>query len=271
MSGGVPAAGHLASRLRRILFPRRFSSETMKKSYSFRWLVQGCVLIFLTVLQAVAADDLSFLSDEFGDSRTLVNFQRVYQVEGSGANQLQTFDINTSRPGSLVMIPFSSTWYQNFRGELAFKNVTGDFVVTTEVESTGRSGSGAPQSTYSLGGIMVRAVRPGVTNPSSWTPGGENYVFLSLGAAGIAGAYQFEVKTTSNSVSSLTSWPATNRAIIQVARVGNALIMLRQQAGGPWVVHRRYSRPDLGRTLQVGLTTYTDWPTASQYSPAIHN
>jgi hypothetical protein len=225
------------------------------------------------LLQVVvrAADDLNALSDEFQDSATLENFQRVYQTEGWGANQLQTFDINVSRPGRMVMMPYTSTWFQDYRGVLAFKNVTGDFVVTTDVEPVSRSGNGAPRSQYSLAGIMVRAPRPTVTSPSTWRPGGENYIFLSLGAAQSPGVFQFEVKTTINSVSNLEVSPGASRATIQVARLGNAFLTLRRTAGGSWVVHRRYTRPDLPQTLQVGLTCYTDWPTASTYSPLVHN
>jgi len=100
-----------------------------------------------------------------------------------------------------------------------------------------------------------------MTSPAQWTPGGQNYVFLSLGAASNPGTYQYEVKTTSNSVSTLyISNNAPARASIQVARLGPHLIMLRRDQGGAWQVHRRYFRPDMPAMLQAGLTVYTDWP-----------
>jgi len=100
-----------------------------------------------------------------------------------------------------------------------------------------------------------------MTNPAQWTPGGQNYVFLSLGAANAPGTYQYEVKTTSNSVSTLyISNNAPARASIQVARLGPHLLMLRRDQGGVWQIHRRYYRPDMPATLQAGLTVYTDWP-----------
>jgi hypothetical protein len=61
-----------------------------------------------------------------------------------------------------------------------------------------------------------------------------------------------------------------NRAIIQWARIGRYFIALRN-VNGQWTVHRRYDRPDLPSTLQVGMTTYTDFPTASSVSPFVHN
>ncbi len=215
------------------------------------------------------ADDLTPLSDEFNDASTILQFQRVYQVEMWGANQLELFDINTTRPGMMVMMPFTSTWYNDYRGELAFKLVQGDFVVTTDVQVSQRNGTGAPRSQFSLAGIMVRTPRQ--VTPQTWTPGGENYIFLSLGAANQPGTFQFEVKTTVNSVSTLEISSGTNRATIQVARIGPYLIALRQIQGGSWTVHRRYLRPDMPATLQVGLTSYTDYPTCSTFPPFTHN
>ncbi|HEX9501371.1 MAG TPA: hypothetical protein VGA10_06940, partial [Thermoanaerobaculia bacterium] len=168
---------------------------------------------------AMAADDLTPLSDEFNDASTLSQWKRVYVVEGWPANQLEVQDINTTRPGHMVMIPFTSTWYNDYRGELTFKEVTGDFVVTTDVEATQRNGTGAPRSRFSLGGIMIR--NPRQITPATWQPGGENYLFLSLGSADQPGMFQFEVKSTVNSNSVLIPTLAgTGHAIIQYARIG---------------------------------------------------
>ena len=206
-----------------------------------------------------AYDDLTILSDEFDAAHSVTNWQRIYQVEGWGNDVLQQFHINTSRPGRMTMVPYTSSWYAEWRGELTFKTVTGDFVITTDVEPRNRTGNGAPGSQYSLAGIMVRAPRA-MTSAAQWTAGGQNYVFLSLGAASNPGTYQFEVKTTSNSVSTLQISSGVPRASIQVARIGPHLIMLRRDEGDVWQVHRRYFRPDMPATLQAGLTVYTDWP-----------
>jgi hypothetical protein len=198
--------------------------------------------VFLVLLPAVQAhDDLTALSDEFDDSLSLVHWRSLWQTEGWGANQLLTRDINTTEPGRLVLVPHASTWYRDWRGVLEYKDLTGDFVVTTDVEPRRRSGAGAPQSAFSLAGIMVRAPRNGVTSPATWTPGGENYVFLSLGTGDSPGQFQFEVKTTLNSDSVLHLSPGVARARIQVARIGTTFVMLRQNDGGPWVVHQRYA------------------------------
>ena len=133
------------------------------------------LLIALIAASTFASDDLTPLSDEFDDMSTLSRWQRVYVVEGWGANQLETQNINGTRAGRMVMMPFTSTWFNDYRGELTFKEVQGDFIVTADVEATSRSGSGPPSSAFSLAGLMVRAPRQ--ITPATWRPGGENYIF----------------------------------------------------------------------------------------------
>jgi hypothetical protein len=235
-----------------------------------RW--SALLLLFLAGLafaDNVLGDDLVALSDEFNDASTLSQWQRIYAVEGWNANQLEKQDINTTRAGRMFMEPYTSTWYNDYRGELTFKTVTGDFVVTTDVEVTSRTGSGAPHSQYSLAGIMIRAPRN--ITAQTWQPGGENYVFLSLGAASNPGTFQNEVKTTVNSLSTLpiTSAPSGHMQI-QVARIGPFVITLRN-SDGTWVVHRRFFRGDFPQTMQVGMTVYTDFGTCSTFVPVVHN
>lgn len=233
-------------------------------SIKILWVCGACCLA------AQAADDLQPLSDEFRSPATRANWLRIFETEGWGNDALATFDLSGQYPGRLLLVPHSSTWYQEWRGELTYKVVTGDFVITTDVEVSGRAGSGAPQSAFSLAGIMVRSPR-GMTTPAQWTAQGQNYVFLSLGTGDTPGTFQHEVKTTVNSVSTLELSPGTSRAQIQVARIGPHLILLRRPQGGDWVVHRRYARPDFPATLQAGLTVYTDWPSCERVGFAAQN
>jgi len=220
----------------------------------------------LTWAPARAQDDLAALSTEFESPADLTAFQRVHEAEGSAADQLAR---GVVEEGWLVLEPHPSTWYQDYRGVLLFKPVSGDFVVTTHAVVSGRDG-GAPRSNFSLGGLMVRTPRQ--ITPQTWRPGQENYLFLSLGATQTPGQYTWEVKTTVNSDSQLHIEPAGgNEGTIRVARVGPHFVMLKRDGDGPWTVHRRYRRDDLPAELQVGLTCYTDWPFASRTPPAQHN
>lgn len=234
---------------------------------------------------------VSGLSDEFDDPSTLTDWQRVHESEGWNADQLDQWDIGTTRAGQMSLIPNTVSWYQDYRGPLVFKEVTGDFVVTTRLEITDRDEIGGSDDddvpsdgSFSLGGVMIRTPRD-ISSPTDWVPGtmaddgtntGENYVFLSMGhGAGTSNnGFTLEVKTTRNSDSQLELTPLqgdANSIIIQTARVGNSVITLYQRPGEQWRVHRRYTRDDMPETLQVGLVSYSDYGKVSTYSPLYHN
>ena len=216
------------------------------------------------------ADDLASLSDEFDDPKTIGNWLRVFEVERTGADQLERFDMGRTQDGWMALVPYTSTWYRDYRGELVHKRVSGDFVVTTRVHTAGRNGRGAPSRPYSLAGIMVRTARD--ASPQAWRPGGENYIFLSHGSANRPGSYQFEVKTTVNSDSQLEINDTRHaEAEIRIARIGEHFVLLRREPERQWTVHRRYHRRDMPRELQVGMTVYTDYENASRLDAAQHN
>lgn len=232
----------------------------------------GTISVVLTCTAlAIAGNDLAVLTDEFADSATLTEWSRVHETEQWFADQLEVYDIDTTRRGRLVMMPYTVTWYQDWRGPLSYKEVTGDFVITTQVEVTGRDGVSIPQAQFSLAGLMMRT--PRAITPATWTAGGENYVFFSLGQGNNGGAtYQYEHKTTTNSNSVLTLTPAPGPTVIlQLARLGEYVILLRREPGQPWVVHHRFHRADLPATLQVGLVAYTDWRKVEIFTPFVHN
>ena len=251
----------------------------VRVSMKHRFLL--CLFIFVigsaSILNEIHAqersrvqDDLNSLSDEFDDPATIKQWSRIYQTEKTNADQLEKYDIAQTRPGWMVMMPYTSTWYMDYRGVLVYKQVKGDFVVTSNLRVARRGGDGAPLSNYSLAGLMIRTPRN--VTPQTWQPGGENYIFLSLGSARRAGTFQFEVKTTLNSRSNLAVTDAgTPTALIQIARIGNDFILLKKTPSGNWNIHQRYRRTDMPDELQVGLTVYTDYSTASRMRPAQQN
>lgn len=255
------------------------------------------------------SDDIAPLSDEFGDSGTEANWQRVSATEGWGPSKLETWNINSSRSGHMRLMPYSSSWYETWTGEMVFKPVTGDFVATLRMQAQRRGGlPGRPTSIYSLGGIMVRSPHaysnaspvpdpgPAVVLPwpppasgqpnhytTPWTRNNENYIFLSYGYAdaaswgNVANTWYCEVKTTTNSSSTLyavqNGIPAnTDLVTLQMVRVGNTFVVMRRHGeGGPWIIENRYVRNDMPQTLQLGVTTYTDWDTVDNMEQFHHN
>jgi len=220
-----------------------------------------------------ADDDLGCLSDEFDDPASIADWQRLHEVEQWYNDQLETYDIDTSQPGRMFTMPYTCTWFQDYRGPMSFKTVSGDFAITAFVEASARDGESIPgvEGLFSLAGLMMRTPRD--VTPETWEPGGENYVFLSIGY-GVSSppTFQFEVKTTIDSDSTLVlSESSGGSAALQLARLGEYVICLRQMPGDEWLVHRRYHRPDFPETLQVGLVTYTDWVKVAPFDPFVHN
>jgi hypothetical protein len=211
------------------------------------------------------------LTDEFDNAATLTNWTRIEQAESWPNDPLQTWNINTATPGSMTMIPHTVTWFRDYRGPLVFKPVTGDFAITASVRATGRDGVSVPSSQFSLAGLMLRTPRS--ITPATWTPGGENYVFLSTGYGFANPArFQYEVKTTIDGDSQLVLSDAPGpESVMQVVRIGPHIICLRQPLGGAWVVHARYRRDDMPATVQAGLFAYTDWQKVSIFDPFVHN
>jgi hypothetical protein len=245
----------------------------------------------LETRQLMAATPIAGLSDEFDDAATTAQWQRVNDVEGWNADQLNVYDIDATQAGRMVQEPHTTGWYQNYRGPMAFQLVTGDFAFTTQVHITDRDDIGGSDANdvpgdadYSLAGAMIRTPRDITDALTEWAPGsmaddgtnnGENYIFLSAGyGAGNPDEFAMEVKTTRNSDSQLEVTPLgsdTGVVNVQLARIGNSVIAMYQLPGHEWQVHRRYSRPDMPETIQVGLVTYSDWEKVSDFDPFTQN
>ncbi len=230
-------------------------------------------ILSLSVLLAgpTLANEVWPLNDEFDDSSTLADWQRVDVVEQWGAEPLETWDIDTSEPGRMTLVPTTATWFRNWRGALAFKEISGDFAITTNARVTARDGVSLPDpaSEYSLGGIMIRT--PRTITPATWTPGGENFVFLSVGQ-GNANRWQNEIKTTTDSDSELRlSNAAGPDCELRIVRLGTVVVALLRDPCDVWRIHDRFERTDLPDTLQAGVVAYTDWAKCQTFDPFVHN
>jgi len=225
--------------------------------------------IFSTIIDA---QQLIPSSDEFNRACSLSDWNSVNDDECWNASHLETIDIDSIHSGNLTLIPWTTAWYGNYRSNLHYKEVSGNFSYTIRVSATNKEANGIPSSNYSLAGAMVRAPIELTDCNSGWVTGQENYVFLSLGFAAGSNPPHFEVKSTTNSNSNLNITSIdTASAIIKLLRIDNAIIAMHQVDGANWQIRQRYDRTDFPDTLLVGNVAYTDWDKVNDYTTPFHN
>ncbi len=225
-------------------------------------------VVFLLVCFNINAQWIE-LSDEFDKTCDLSDWINIETTEGWDNSHLESFDVNLSNPGKLTMMPWTTAWYASRRSNLLYKEVSGDFVFTSEVTAMNKTGDDQPSSAYSLAGLMIRTPKVVTANGPI---GDENYVFLSIGTASSNAVGQFEIKNTVNSNSSLNITNiGTTTAQIRMVRVGGAIVVMYRLPGGEWEIRNRYNRSDMPVNVQVGFVTYTDWDKVNTYSIEFHN
>lgn len=197
--------------------------------------------------------DLTSLSTRFDRPESLRGWNE-FQVAG----WVPKWNPPKVENGRLVLQPRSSGWFEdNYAGHL-YREVTGDFIVTTRIRVQGTK-TATPQRSFSLAGLFIRA--PRTFTRESWKPKGENWLFFSTGTAFPAGKPQFEIKSTYDSLSTLkisAAKPGWTR--LRVARSGELFTLLYQEEGSQdWKMIDQFIRPDLPETLNVGITAYADW------------
>ncbi|NET53469.1 MAG: DUF1349 domain-containing protein [Merismopedia sp. SIO2A8] len=201
----------------------------------------------------VITNDLSALSTRFDRTEVLQDWQE-FQVEG----WVPKWEPPRIEDGRLVLQPKSSGWFEDNTAGHLYHEITGDFIVTTQIKVEGVH-TPVPQQSFSLAGLLIR--EPRMVTQETWTPNNENWLFFSVGTAVPAGRPQFEIKSTYNSLSTLKISDATTGWMqLRVARSGELFTLLYKEEGAmEWQVLDQFIRPDLPETLNVGLTAYADW------------
>jgi regulation of enolase protein 1 (concanavalin A-like superfamily) len=200
-------------------------------------------------------DDLAALGDEFATGASLARWTQFHVTEG-WPSMVRRAEVRPAT-GELYLEPHTSGWYADFHAPFLYQEVTGDFVVTARLRADALDG-GVPKTPWSLAGLMARA--PRAITRATWTPRGENWVFITTGVAEEPGVPVFETKTTVQSQSQLRLHPARAGWVeLRMTRVGPAFELASRYDGEAWVVRARFERADLPATLQVGLNAYTDW------------
>ncbi|WAS95070.1 hypothetical protein [Nannocystis punicea] len=247
----------------------------MRASILALFILSGCIVTRLSAPtarladheQSLAApeepppDELAALDDEFADPASLAGWQSFSRAEG-WPEQARQIDVGATEPGHLTFVPYTSFWLYDYHAPFLFREVTGDFMVTTRVRVTGAA-TEVPRQKYSLAGLMARAPHP--EGASAWRKGQEQWIFITAGT-GDGDVPQIETKNTVRSVSRLQLSPGkTGWVELRLVRRGATFLLLRRFEGEAWVLARREEKPDMPATLQVGPIAYTDWNSSRSY------
>ncbi len=211
-------------------------------------------------LSKPVSDDIEALSDEFNDAASLANWQRYYQVEG-WPDKMMNIDVNRTRLGHLFIEPTTCGWYRDSNAPFLFKEVDSNFVVETRLRVSGKS-SELPQRLFSLAGLFVRTPRKitAACQNSTWTPGDENWLFLTIGVGNRTDRPQLEAKNTIDSMGEpILSDADTGWVELKITRIEQDFRLEHRFPGRTWVEDTCFIRADMPDTLQVGLTAYSDW------------
>jgi len=203
----------------------------------------------------IFAQDISALNDDFSDTSSLKKWSILHQVE-KWPNKLNTLKIED---GKLILEPRTSGWFQDGNAPFVYKTINGDFDVKARVKSSGIS-SDIATSLWSLGGLMVRI--PRTETAENWSPGKENWIFMTTGIAATENKQVIETKYTINSRSNLKLRDARAEWItLRIVRIGHAFIMLyKYDTDKAWTVHERFYLQQWPNQLQVGFNCYTSSP-----------
>ncbi len=155
--------------------------------------------------------------------------------------------------GVLVIEPAAnSLWFNERAGVLVHQSVVGDFAMTALVTARRLSDdTRPPEPQFRLGGLMAR-------DPAA--AGGENYVFIVVGADGDDVSVETKNTTDGRSVFVGPPWPS-GAGELRLCRIGERIsAYIRDSASGTWSMQADSVRPDLPEVLQVGPMGYANAP-----------
>ena len=215
------------------------------------------------------ADPLDALTDNFDNSGALTPWNMLNDVEGWAADQIEYMNVNDIEPGKMILLPYASSWVDDYRAPFMYKEVSGNFMVTTLVQVNDRTGATLPNVEDSMAGLLIRSGRN--VTPSTWATGGENHISLTVGAADQVATSDIAAQNTEDSVSSMSLNAGWKTAELRLARIDDYFILMARPSAGAWTVQARYERADLPETLQVGLTAYSDSSSVLAMDPLTFN
>jgi len=195
--------------------------------------------------------DLASLSDEFDSDASLKGWKTLSETEGL-PNRVESVEI---AGGNLSIVPRSGAWWAGYHGIYLFKEVKGDFAITTRVKVTGRTAE-EPTRIWTISGLLVRKAVDAQSPPGDVK---ENWIYVMTGR-GPEAARVVDAKST---VANSNQWDITPAQPgwyeLRVARLGPLFVILVRPDGGAWSVRKRIFREDFPESLQAGINVTSDF------------
>ena len=155
--------------------------------------------------------------------------------------------------GALVMdLLRSALWYNDRKGVLFYRDVSGDFCASATVRTAKASDPSAPpgqDGTVQLAGLMARTADPA-----------ENYVFIVSGSIGTSTGLETKTTESSQSIYIQRGQPTGGDAELRLCRIGSTFYLWWRHVdtNEDWTHMSTLDRKDMPPTLEVGANIYTD-------------
>lgn len=155
--------------------------------------------------------------------------------------------------GALVLdLVRSALWYNDRKGALFYREVSGDFRASATVRTAKASDPSAPpgqDGTIQLAGLMARAEDPA-----------ENYVFIVSGSIGTSTGLETKTTESSQSIYIQRGLPTGGDAELRLCRIGSTFSLWWRHVDTTedWTHMSTLDRKDMPPTLDVGANIYTD-------------
>ena len=155
--------------------------------------------------------------------------------------------------GALVLdLIRSALWYNDRKGVLFYRDVSGDFRASATVRTAKASDPSAPpgqDGTVQLAGLMARTADPA-----------ENYVFIVSGSIGTSTGLETKTTESSQSIFIQRGLPTGGDAELRLCRIGSTFYLWWRHVdtNEDWTHMSTLDRKDMPPTLEVGANIYTD-------------
>ncbi len=220
-----------------------------------------------SIANPASAADFAALSDEFDSPDSLRNWKNLSDTE-SLPNRIEKIDIGKTSPGHLAIVPQSGAWWAGYHGAYLYKEVKGNFVVTTRLKVTGKIG-GEPTAIWTISGLLLRA--PGDLNAASRSTSRELDLLDDRPRSrsrprGRRQEHAGRQQRLGHHAGAKPGWYE-----LRVARLGPLFVAMCRPDGGDWVLRKRIFRADLPETLQAGINVTSDFKLSASMPAAKYN